>query len=379
MDDLILARNRGIFERAAERGAPIDRLLIEHDEGKDPNFFLVTGVEGHYLYASAAVGPDGEPTLLVAQLEENEARGTGLPFKVAGPSSAENYSSILSGAKRIGVNGEALSYGRATTLQGLGLELVDVRHEIKRARTVKTPRELEQMKKAASMTARVAAYVPKMVREGMREFELASEIDYSMGKLGSQGTSFPTLAAFGEGSADPHHMSGKRKLKPGDLVLVDFGAVSGRMKADITRTFVYGKVEEWQRRLYKMVLNAQEMALDLLDVGVPSHLVHQTAEDYITRELEGLGMGGTMGHGLGHGIGYLEHDGVRLTRKWKGDPNDPANPDFIVMDGLITTVEPGAYIPGRGGVRIEDDVYVGSSGVKILTGVAPKGRLIQIG
>jgi len=375
MDDFILARNKEIIEAAG-----IDALLVSNIEPGDRNFYAVTGADGHYIYSLAVVRPDGIPTLVVAGLEEDEAKGTGLPVMAYSQDRDAVIEKALGGARRVGINAGLLPCDLGDFLRRIGCEPINAGYALTWARAKKTPTELERIREAAYITACVAADIPGMVQADMTELDLLAEVDYAMRKRGADGFAFETLAAFGEGSAEPHHKSGSRQLREGDLVLVDFGARYHGLCADITRTYVCGEPADWQKALYETVLEAQDVALSMLRVGANSWEVHQAAEDHITRRLKELelGEGAKMGHSLGHSIGHFDHDGERLTRKWKGEPQSSDNSDLVIADGLVTTVEPGGYVPGRGGVRIEDDVYVTGKGTEIWTVDAPKERLIEV-
>jgi Xaa-Pro dipeptidase len=187
----------------------------------------------------------------------------------------------------------------------------------------------------------------------MRENEAAAEVNYSMMKLGSAGTSFETNASFGPATAEPHYVPESRKLKKGHLALFDYGAVYQRYVSDITRTFVCSSPSPRQKRMYEVVLEAQLTAIDAIRSGARGKKVDRAAREVIDRsEFKGRFI-----HGTGHGIGLSVHDPGSISSRR----------DMVLEEGMVMTVEPGVYVKGEGGVRIEDDVLVTKSGCKILT------------
>jgi Xaa-Pro aminopeptidase len=174
-----------------------------------------------------------------------------------------------------------------------------------------------------------------------------------MRKKGAAAVSFPVIVASGPLSAWPHGRAGDRTLKPGDLVVLDFGAVYQGYCSDLTRTVAIAPATEEQRRIYNAVLKAQEEALQALRAGLPGREVDALARRY----LEEAGLGDYFSHGLGHGVGLNVHE--RPTLSWREEDPLPAR--------AVVTVEPGVYIPGWGGIRIEDMVLVEEGGCRLLT------------
>ena len=163
--------------------------------------------------------------------------------------------------------------------------------------------------------------------------------------------------AFGKNSAEPHYIAGNSKLARGDFVLMDFGAQYKRYRSDITRTYFCGEPSEKQRRMYEVVAEAQRRGLNAIRAGVKASEPHIAAAEYIdSTEFKGL-----FTHGLGHGLGLATHDGGGL---------NPRAENVVLEEGMVLTVEPGVYVPGLGGVRIEDDIVVRKDGPEILTGAS---------
>ncbi|HEC80846.1 MAG TPA: M24 family metallopeptidase [Thermoplasmatales archaeon] len=260
---------------------------------------------------------------------------------------------------KIGVDGRYLSYQDYKMIKRIlpNHSLKDVGDKILLARLIKDKKEVENIKKACRIASEVAVEIPGMLREGVKEKEVADEIVHRMKKQGADGEAFETIVAFGENSATPHYTHGERKLKKEDIVLVDFGAVVNGYVSDISRTFVYGKPSDKQRRMYEIVLKAQQKAVESIKRNVTFEYIHKIVQEYINRtEFKGRFI-----HSTGHTIGLEVHDGFSIA----------AGVKKRFSEGVTFTVEPGVYIKGVGGVRIEDDFVVEKEKVKALSS-APK-------
>lgn len=191
------------------------------------------------------------------------------------------------------------------------------------------------------------------IRVGMSELEIAGMLEAALRQQGSDGFPFPTIVATGPNSALPHARPTARALHAGDLLLIDFGARIDGYCADITRTFVAGTADARQREVHDVVRGANEHASRTVRSGITGRDADRVARGYI----EDRGFGEWFGHSLGHGIGLEVHEAPRLAR----------TTDAVLMEGAVVTVEPGIYLPEWGGVRIEDDVHLGSDGGHVLT------------
>lgn len=201
------------------------------------------------------------------------------------------------------------------------------------------------MRRAAAVTDDVYDCLLASVREGVTERELADLILRETLRLGAEGVSFDTIVAFGESGAEPHHVPTDKRLERGMLVTVDMGAVVGGYCSDFTRTFAFGDIDEEQRRVYDIVNEAQEAGMARVAPGVPCRAADAAARDIIAA----AGYGEQYIHGTGHGVGREIHEPPTLNPK----------SEETLLAGQVVTVEPGIYIPGRMGVRIEDMVLVG--------------------
>ena len=220
-------------------------------------------------------------------------------------------------------------------------------------RAVKSDEEVRSIESAVQIAERALEETLTIVEAGISERELAAELDYRLAVHGSERTPFDTIVASGERTALPHARPSQRRLAEGDLLLLDFGATSDGYCSDITRTVVLGEPGRWQRELHAAVLEAQESALRTIGPGEPASKPDQAARE----SLKSAGLAERFGHSLGHGIGLEVHEGPRLHRKSK---------EFL-QAGNVVTVEPGVYLPGEGGVRIEEDVLVIEGGCRALT------------
>jgi len=220
-------------------------------------------------------------------------------------------------------------------------------------RRVKDPSEISLMRKAAELTSRGIIKAAEIVKAGLTEREVAAEIEYEMRKAGSDGVAFDTIISSGLNSAFPHGGCGDRIIKNGDLVVIDIGAKYRDYCSDLTRTFIIGKPSSRQMRIYETVREAQGLAVKKAQAEVKAREVDCAARDYISK----AGYGDYFVHSLGHGVGLDIHEPPSLSPKSKD----------VLVEGNVVTIEPGIYIPGFGGVRIEDTVLILKGGVEKLT------------
>ncbi|MEA2031019.1 MAG: aminopeptidase P family protein [candidate division Zixibacteria bacterium] len=225
---------------------------------------------------------------------------------------------------------------------------------------VKETIELNNIAKAVEISDKAFERMLAMLQPGVLEREAAAELEYQMLMLGSEVTAFETIVASGYRSALPHGMPSLKKIQKGDFVTFDFGATYNGYVSDITRTVVVGKASQRQKKIYNIVLRAQKAGIRKVKAGVSGKAVDDVCRKIITR----AGFGKYFGHGTGHGIGYFVHIGPRLS---------PLSEDKLIANEVVT-VEPGIYISGWGGVRIEDDVVVTRTGGRVLN-QTPKNLL----
>lgn len=241
-----------------------------------------------------------------------------------------------------------------------GRKFVPCSGVVEQFRMIKTKQEIKRIQQAAKIADTAFRKICKFIKAGLTELDVAAELEYLLRKNGSSGHPFPTIAITSSNTSLPHGQPGLRKIKKGDLFLVDFGATYRGYCSDITRTVVVGKPKKKQRIIYEAVLRAQRAAIASIKPGINLSDVDRTARDVISQ----AGYGKHFGHGLGHGIGLDVHE----------SPNVSPRSKERVTDGMVFTIEPGIYIPGWGGIRIEDDVAIVNGRIRVLT-ESPKSRL----
>ena len=239
------------------------------------------------------------------------------------------------------------------------VDLVPTEGLVEHARVVKDEYEIATLREAARRLSRVAEQMPADVKAGRSEREVAMALDWRIRDAGFTRTAFDTIVAAGPNSALPHAKPGERKLTEGDLVVLDFGGVYDSYCVDLTRTVSIGTAAPRAREVYEAVREAHDRAIQAVAPGRSRFEIDAAARD----TLDGHGLGAAFGHGTGHGLGIEVHEGPRITRR---RPDVEAG-DEAVRAGMVFTIEPGAYLPGWGGVRIEDDVLVTDHGVDVLT------------
>ena len=221
-------------------------------------------------------------------------------------------------------------------------------------RMVKTPAEIDCIRRASQLAEGVLADVLKDLDGGQTEAEVAARIEYEYKLRGAQGASFDSIVLFGPRSSLPHGKPGNKRPEEGDVVLIDMGCMLGGYCSDLTRTFVFGTIPgSWFEEIYAVTLNAQQAALGAVRPGAGCAEVDAVARDRI----RDAGFGDHFGHGLGHGVGLEVHEAPRLGKQ----------SNTLLVPGMVVTVEPGIYLPGKGGVRIEDLVVVTDDGCEVLT------------
>jgi Xaa-Pro aminopeptidase len=233
-----------------------------------------------------------------------------------------------------------------------GVDLVAVSYEVERLRWVKDAEELEMLRRAQAVTDQAFEDILEFLAVGQSEQQVAWELERLLRRDGADGLAFDSIVAFGESAAEPHHEPGHRLLEEGDVIKLDFGALFGGYHADMTRTVAFGAPASELKKIHDVVRQAQQAGIDAVRAGVSGAQVDTAARSVI----EDAGYGEAFPHGLGHGVGLEIHEGPRLGR----------GIDHILPVGAVVTVEPGIYIPGLGGVRIEDSVEVTVDGCRVL-------------
>lgn len=267
-------------------------------------------------------------------------------------------------AKKIGFEDETISYKEYITYkEGLNnVELVTIGDTVEKIRMIKDEEELKCIGKAAAIGDLAYKHILEFVKPGVTEKEVALEIETCMKKNGAENLSFDTIVASGINSSKPHAEPTDKKIEEGDFVTLDFGCIYKGYCSDMTRTFVVGKASDKQKEIYNIVLEAQLKALEAVKAGCVGKEIDKIARDIITEK----GYGDNFGHGLGHSVGLFIHE----------EPRFSYTDDNVFTENMVVTVEPGIYVPGFGGVRIEDLVCVTKDG--IINFVSSPKQLIEL-
>jgi len=241
------------------------------------------------------------------------------------------------------------------------VKLVPLGPETSMLRAVKDDAEISRLARTAEIASGAFHAILPSIRSGAVERDIALQLEFAMRTAGADDKSFDIIVASGERGALPHGRAGSRALGPGDLVTIDFGAVLDGYHSDETVTVAVGEPDPRLREVYRIVKDAHDLAIAAVRPGVLLKELDAVARDFIARQ----GYGEFFGHGLGHGVGLDVHEKPVVSFRSEG----------IVLEGMVFTIEPGIYLPGLGGVRIEDTVCVTSNGCKLLTRV-PKDLMI---
>lgn len=317
----------------------------------------------HERLLGVAVFQEEEPFLICPTMEKEDAKKAGWPYEIIGYSDIENQWEIVQKAvskrvnkvTQIGIEKEHMNVERYEELTKLfpGTSFVSAEEKLRKLRMVKDEKELSTIKEACALADYAIEVGCSEIKEGKTELEVLAAIEFALKKKGVAAMSFSTMVLTGANGASPHGNPGQTKIQKGDLVLFDLGVVVDGYCSDITRTVAYGDISDKQREIYDTVLKAQLAALEASKPGVACSEVDLTARKIIAD----AGYGEYFPHRLGHGLGISVHEYPSLTE----------TNNLLLEKGMVYTIEPGIYVPGVAGVRIEDDVYVTENGVEILT------------
>lgn len=342
--------------RTLVRRAKADALLVTNET----NVTYLTGFTGDSSYL--LVTPDSE--LLVTDMrydEQLDEECPGLPLEVRGPGQ-EMLETTVEVIQRAGVERLAIEASSMTvsTREGLerkakGLSLVSATGLVERLRAVKDKDEIDAIRQACMLARRSFEVVRAGLTGAMSEKQIAAELEYQARRLGGRGLSFPPIVGVGPRGALPHATLTDKRVEEADFTLIDWGVNEGLYVSDLTRMVVTGRASAKFTRVYDGVLAAQRAGIEAIRPGATCREVDTAARKVI----EKAGFGENFGHGLGHGIGLEVHEAPRLAKN-REDQLEP---------GMIVTVEPGVYLRGWGGIRIEDDVLVTKTGHEVLSDV----------
>ncbi|MBI5787754.1 MAG: aminopeptidase P family protein [Candidatus Schekmanbacteria bacterium] len=269
--------------------------------------------------------------------------------------------------KRLGLEEQNLTLAAyrqlETALNQSATKLVPIRQGIvENQRRIKDDSELERIGRAIEITGKAFSAISAEIKPGIKERELALLLEWAMRKLGAEAVSFETIVASGQRSALPHGRASDKVIESGDLVVIDFGASVDGYCADVTRTLMVGEPSAEQKKIYNLISRVQKLGIETARPGI---LVSQI-DLAIRQEIKDAGYGNYFVHSSGHGLGLDVHEGPRI---YKTDKT-------VLQPGMVFTIEPGVYLPGLGGVRIEDMLVVTQDGCQVLTGGIPKYEFI---
>lgn len=347
-----------IQELVKKTGA--DQILIYN--GGEPslelNFFYLTQLFDSGLFENSyLIGNLEESTILTSVLEEFSAKKSGLNVTVYKDSKDRiaKVSEFTKKANKIGINMDYLSVSAFNQLKEnlKDKEFVDISKALQELRMIKEPKELSLIREAAKIATESVEEVLKYFKEGVKEYEIAALLTYRMLKNGASDNAFTPIIAFGKNSAEPHYFAGAVKLKKRDFILMDFGARYKKYNSDMTRTYVFGRADEEQKEMYETVFKAQKIGIENARAGRNGKDIDGAVRNYIdSTKYKGLFI-----HSLGHGVGLAVHD----------HPGFASDYDLETKENMVITIEPGIYLPGFGGVRIEDDVILKPNGCEVIT------------
>jgi len=321
------------------------------------NWFYLTGFSGES--GLLVVGPnrltlvtDGRFTVQAAQ----EAPSLSVVLQKDGL--YRTCGELLKGRKRrkVGFDSAQMTVAQLGALRkatGGAVRLQEAPGLVETLRGVKDARELAQMRKAAILASEVVEAATRLLKPGIREFEVAAEIEYQMRRRGASAPAFETIVAFGQRAALPHARPTAKRLKRGQLVVLDLGAILGKYCSDITRTVFVGKAPEKVKVWYRAVAESQAAAIEKVAAGRSCGEVDAAARGVLAAHR----LDRYFVHSTGHGLGLEVHEDPRVAKGQK----------TLLASGNVVTIEPGVYVPGVGGIRIEDDVAVHRNNKEVLT------------
>ncbi|MFW7401712.1 M24 family metallopeptidase [Vagococcus fluvialis] len=256
--------------------------------------------------------------------------------------------------ENLGFEESFVPFKQYVELEGLlEVDLIPVSGMVEELREVKDEEEIAIVEKACEIADKAFSHILTYIKPGMTEIQVANELDFYMRSLGASSVSFETIVASGLRSAMPHGVASEKVIEQGDMITIDFGCYYNGYVSDMTRTISLGEPSDKLREIYNVVKEAQQKVLDVAKPGMTGVELDAVARDYIASK----GYGEAFGHSTGHGIGLEIHEG----------PNVSKLAEKAFVPGNIITNEPGIYLPGIGGVRIEDDMLVTENGIKRLT------------
>ena len=347
-------------ERLAAEGA--DALLVKHAAN-------VRYLSGFTAGEDASLLITPEATLILTDFryyEQVERQAAGWELFKLTSTLAAGFADLVRqiGVRRVAFESTSITYALYQELaKAEGIELLPVKGWVEDLRAVKTPQEIASIRRAVEIVDAALAALPSLIRPGMTERELAWELEVYIRTHGADDVAFPLIVAGGPNGAMPHAVPSDRPLVPGEPIVLDLGAKVDGYCSDATRTVCIGQPDDRFREIHAIVLAAQEAAERSIRPG----LLGKEADALARQVIADARFGEAFGHGLGHGVGLEVHE----------RPSAGMRSEDQLQPGNVITVEPGIYLPGWGGVRIEDLVVVTETGIEVLTGASKQPVIAQ--
>ncbi len=321
------------------------------------NIYYLTGFEGTY----ANILIDEDKTYFITDSRYTEYATSLLPDSIEIHQQETSLNSTLKELLK-NKHKRRLYVEQITPLSGFlslkqelkNIKILPAEDEIALLRIIKDENEILNIKKAVNLSDKCFNHLLKIIKPGIIEWDIAVEIEYFYRKNGCRKSSFDSIVASGKGSSMPHHITSMaKKIENNDILLIDMGCLLNGYNSDLTRTIFIGNITPEFKKIYNIVLSAQEQAIFSVKPGIATGKLDKTARDIIHKE----GYGWAFGHSLGHGLGLEVHESPYLKK----------NNSFRLKKNIPFTIEPGIYIPGKGGVRIEDVIIATGNGFENLT------------
>lgn len=336
-------------------------VVINHEASGQPHTRYLSGFSGTSSYL--VVPRRGKPTLFTDARYGERARKEALECRIVVIKNTAEVARVLRAYKTVVVDGETLSHAAYLRLSALaGRRIVSRVGVLQAQRIVKTSHEVASIKKAITITEQALLQVLDGVRPGMTEQEIARSFELACFEHGAEGIAFPTIVASGSNGSQPHAIPTLKKVKTGELITIDCGARVDGYHADITRTVALGRPSEKLRMLYDAVVKAQDAGFSAIRPGVAGCEVDRACREVLRER----GVDQYFTHATGHGIGLEVHELPVLSAKSK----------TVLAEGMVVTCEPGVYIPGVGGIRIEDDLLITKRGMIQLSNGLPRTLIV---
>jgi Xaa-Pro dipeptidase len=351
----------------------IEHLLKKMKDNKLDSIFITSPANFYYIsnhltdpherLIGIYMSQSRDPLLIVPALEKEDAKSAGWTYDIISYFDHEDPWQLLADQLRkdnekpevIGLEHDHLNLERYKKVKEVlpDAAVTDIQEMLSSVRVIKSKDEYARLKQAAELADFGIETGIKSIREGVSELEVIANIEYKLKKQGIQQMSFQTMTLSGAKTASPHGTPTMKEIEAGDMVLFDLGVIFEGYCSDITRTVAYKSITEEQRNIYETVLAAEKKAIETAQIGTPVGKLDQTARDHI----ESAGYGKYFTHRIGHGLGIETHE----------YPSMHGNNPLALEAGMSFTIEPGIYVPEKGGVRIEDMVFMTENGAEQLT------------